>query len=56
MRRLVITKELTKFQRVDLPIYDKYSTITIGLIDKFGPKRIYDTPITEMGMLKLFLF
>ncbi len=30
-------------------MYSQFMQVTKGLLDKFGEKRVIDTPITEMG-------
>lgn len=42
--------EETALANVDLLFFFLYSyKVTRGLLDRFGPKRVIDTPITEAG-------
>jgi hypothetical protein len=50
-KRLLVTMEPIKWRRLKsifVPLFTSFQ-ITKGLLDKFGEKRVVDTPITEMG-------
>jgi len=55
---LTLEEELHRDEKVfligeEVAQYNGAYKISKGLLDKFGPKRIIDTPITEMGFAGL---
>jgi pyruvate dehydrogenase E1 component beta subunit len=50
-----MTQEMERDERVfligeDIGVYGGAFGVTFGMLDKFGPERILDTPITELGI------
>lgn len=50
-----MSDEMTRDEKVflmgeEVANYNGAYKISKGLLDKFGPKRVVDTPITEMGL------
>src|ERR1035437_779689 len=54
--KLALTEELERDERVfligeEIGVFEGAYKVTAGLLEKFGPERIVDTPISEQGFL-----
>lgn len=52
MERMYYNRGRIFFSEMELTNMNRYK-VTRGLLDRFGPKRVIDTPITEAGFTGL---